>query len=225
MSIITTYTFCKKVPQDLPIGLCRKIDKCEEKDRAVDDLRPYLPNLKLHITYENFEIQDSYRFYATSTGYELINTAMRNPGSGEPAILKHIQNIKRGFHTYGFSHEVRFFRTESNNYQQMVRGQKITSRKLGVKDTWKFDAFISTTVTNKPARPKCQEGKLTVFVFDFKTNEDIKGLFLEKIGVDGEEEFLLAPGAATITHVYKQNIGMGYMIKRVKFVVCNLQFF
>lgn len=219
------YTYNIKVPQDTPLGVCLEIDNIALKEAPINDLQKYIPNLVEDVCKTDIQVQNALKFYAQTTGYEIINKQMRGINKTESNISLYVNNIFTGFHTYGFQHPVRLFRTESDDYKQEVNGKLISSRKLSVKDSWDFTSFISASVTNKPLRPKCQQGKWTVFVFEFKINEDIKGLYLDQsVGKNGEEEFLLAPAKATVSNAYKQKIGIGYFIEKVKFVVCRLDF-
>ncbi len=219
------YTYNIAVPQETPLGACFDIDEIALNENPINDLEKYLPSLAEDISYQDARVQNALKFYAQTIGYELINKQMRGINKIDHAISLYMSDIFRGFGTYGFQHPIRLFRTESNNYQQEVNGKQISSRRLSIRDSWNFPSFISTSITNKPPKPKVQEGKLTVFVFEFKYNEDIKGLYLGKnVGIQGEEEFLLAPAKAIVTNAYKLKIGMGYMVKKVKFVVCSLTF-
>lgn len=163
-------------------------------------------------------------------GYVAIKNQMRTGTVDEVDMSPHIKNIFKGMGTYGFMHPVRLFRTDSDSYKQLVNGKMKGPSQLEKNDFWTFPSFISTTVTNKPLFPKGQndssEKPFTVFVFEFKTNQDIKGVYLghSPEGTEGEDEFLLAPGTATVKDTYESNIGLGYIIQRAKFVVCNLNF-
>jgi hypothetical protein len=220
------YTFAQVVPQDTPTGYCPNIDEIAEKKDPVNDLARYIPNLAWDAEQVNDEARYSFKIYAGS-GYTNINRQMRNPVGDNIELEHYIKNISESLHTYGFNHSiVRLFRTEGSDYQQEINGSMKSSRKLSIGDSWTFPAFISTAVTNQPSQPKCQfSGKLTLFVFEFNKGQDIKGLYLDQsLGSEGECEFLLAPGVAKVTNAYKQKIGFGLMVVKVKFVVCNLNF-
>lgn len=226
LSIVKTpYTFCKKVPQELPLGLHRNMDEIALPDEAIYGfLQDGEKALTMEVSKKGTEVINSLKFYATTTAFETINRQMRT-NENDPIIAQHIRNIFHSMDTSGFYYNVCLFRTESNNYTQNVGGKEITSRKLSIGDSWHFPSFISTAITNKPLKPKIQLGKLTVFVFEFDKFENIRGHYLgDSLGVNGEDEFLLSPGVAKVKEAYKLKIGLGFNIKKAKFVVVNLQF-
>lgn len=219
------YTFARKVPQELPPGIYSNIDEIEIQEEPICDFQDgYLEVLTKQANSKGQEVLASLQYYAKTVGYQTINRQMRTTDS-DPKIAKHIENIFYNMNVSGFHFNVRLFRTEANDYTQVVDSKVITSRKLSKGDSWVFPSLISTAITNKPCEPKDQDGKLTVFVFEFDRNQDIRGLYLgDSSGISGESEFLLSPGVAKVKEAYKATIGVGYVISKAKFVVVNLKF-
>lgn len=224
-SSLQKYTFSKKIPQTTPEGVCLDIDTIVEEEEPVNDLEKYTETLAQDALALDPKVQESLRYYAQTMGYTLIKQELRSPTNGNEQVKAHIQNMLNNLRTYGFSHPVRLFHTEGGDFKQMVNGTEVTSRELRIGDTWKFPSFVSSAITNQPINPKSQNGnRLTIFVFEFDVNQDIRGLFLGKLGKEGESEFLLSPGTAKVRDTYELKIGFGYMVVRAKFVVCNILF-
>lgn len=226
LMIEQSYSYCAKVPQNLPVGIYINMDEIEiPEEPRMGFLNDALEILSIAINKKGQDAINSLQYYAKTSGFELINKQMRNTTDNDSEITQHIKNIFYSMDTNWFYYNVCLFRTESNDYTQNVGGREITSRKLSKDDTWLFPSFISTTITNKPLRPKVQGGKLTIFIFEFNKNEPICGHYLgDTLGLSGESEFLLAPGVAKVKEAYKATIGMGYRIKKAKFVVVDLKF-
>lgn len=220
------YSFGVSVPQNLVPGIYFDIDDIEINDEPIKDI-PEEDLIRLSQELSP-DVIKSLKYYGQTLGYLRINRQMRavTLDHDDPQITKHIGNIFYSMQTLCFDHQVRLFRTEADDYKQSVEGREITSRQLSKGDIWKFPSFVSTAITNKPDNPKTQEeGKLTVFVFEFDRKETIRGLYLGNSACkNGESEFLLSPGVAKVKEAYKATIAIGFVIIKTKFVVVKMDF-
>ncbi|CDR34606.1 ADP-ribosyltransferase [Criblamydia sequanensis] len=223
------YSYATSVPQNLAPGIYFDINEIETQEEPIKDIpEECLILLSQEVNKKTEDVKKSLKYYALTKGYLRINKQMRAVSSSndDSKITNHIGNIFHNMDDMCFNHQVRLFRTEADDYKQNVQGKEITSRQLREGDIWQFPSFVSASITNKPNSPKIQEeGKLTVFVFEFGKNERIRGLYIgDTAGKRGEYEILLSPGVAKVKEAYKATIAMGFVIMKTKFVVVKMDF-
>lgn len=223
---VHNYWFANSIPQNLEEGIHTDIEsKVNHKNTHIinDLLTNELERLAEYTQYGlTLEQKQVLLRYTQTLGYSYINKKMRNGQFDDSEVL----NLLQSFNMWSFNHILRLFRTESLNYQQCVNGKMITANQLVIGDTWVFNSFVSTTITNKPSRPKIQSDsdKTVIFVFVIHPHENLTGLLIpDDLGVKGECEFLLGPMIAQVIHVYRRKIAFGYIVSEVPFVVCTIK--